>query len=274
MAEYITSIHNPLIKQVRSLQLKKYRDKLGLFVVEGVRLTEEACKAGWEITALIYSEAVEENSRVQAVLKGRQNTRSRIVKVPPTVLAKISETTQPQGIMAVLRKRRFSWQDIVEQDKLLLCILDNLQDPGNVGTLIRTADAAGCKGVILSAGCADVFAGKTVRASMGSLFHLPVITDVELPEIYSRLKAAGVKITATSLATDKLYYEADLTGAMAIVFGNEGSGIGEVTKEAADELVKIPIYGQAESLNVAAAAAVLFYEAVRQRQVADKLVLG
>lgn len=268
MLEFITSPQNQLIKQVCSLQYKKHRDKQGLFVVEGVRLIEEASQSDWQIAACIYSEDIADNARVQAVISRLASSTCRIVKVPRHIYDRISDTEQPQGILAIVHKRHYSLAQVINQQTSLISVLDNLQDPGNVGTLIRTADAAGCDCVILSAGCADIYANKTVRATMGSVFHLPIVSNVALEEFYPLLKRTGIRVVATSLDSDNLYFQTEFIHNTAVVFGNEGNGVSATTLSYADGTAKIPIYGQAESLNVAAAAAIIFYEAVRQRRVA------
>ena len=147
----------------------------------------------------------------------------------------------------------------------LIVVLDGIQDPGNAGTIIRTADAAGCTGVVILKGATDIYAGKTVRATMGSLFHLPVWEGVAAGELITALRSANIGILATALQNADIYYQVDLKKPVAVILGNEGQGVGRELIDKADGCLTIPLVGAAESLNVAVAAGVILYEAVRQR---------
>lgn len=266
MIEAITSINNPLVKKIQSLQKKKYRDELGLFLVEGVRLVEEAVYSDWDMEYCLYTEAAGQTERTQAILATLSSKNCTVVQVTDSILAKICETEQPQGVAGVLRKRSCRLDGISSANaNQLIAVLDEVQDPGNVGTVIRTADAAGCTAVILTKGCADIYAGKTVRSTMGSLFHLPVVEDVTTSELSEYAAKHGMNLWVTALDASGIYYQKDLRSPAAIVFGNEGRGVSSELLEYASGRLYIPIHGQAESLNVAVAAAVVLYEAVRQR---------
>jgi TrmH family RNA methyltransferase len=178
----------------------------------------------------------------------------------------MAETKDSQGILLVLEKKASSIDELMAIEKPVFVVLDSVQDPGNVGTIIRTVDAAGCSAVLMTKGCADLFGGKTVRATMGSLFHIPCITDCTQTELLTRFKEYKIAVFATSLAGAKEYFSVDFSQPAAIVFGNEGNGVSQEMLKAAAAKVHIPIYGQAESLNVAASAAVILYETVRQRR--------
>lgn len=267
MSEFVSSPHNSIIKLAASLKQRKKRDELGLFVAEGIRLVEDAITSSCKLQALIYTTNLKKNLRVQGILR-RVNGKCRLIEVPDNIYSKISDTEQPQGIMAVLEKMEKNLIELAnfeEQENLLIVVLDSVQDPGNVGALIRTADAAGCSAVIMTKGCADLFSGKTIRASMGSVFHLPVFTNVSLVELLEFVKIRKIKLLATSLESSDVYCDAKFSESVAIVFGNEGNGISHKLLMAAEKRLYIPIIGQAESLNVAAAAAIILYEAVRQR---------
>jgi TrmH family RNA methyltransferase len=268
MMESITSQQNRWVKLAASLKQKKYRDETGLFTIEGVRLVEEAIASGWGIEACFFTEESVSKQRIRQMIDDLALQEVKLLQITNEIFDKIAETEQPQGILSLVRKKQYTLSDALGGKKVpLIVILESIQDPGNVGTLIRTADAAGCSGVILTKGCADVFAGKTARASMGSLFHLPITAGVESSEILSALRQSGIALLATSLATRNLYYEVDMNRPVAIVFGNEGSGVRAEILEAANDLMYIPIFGKAESLNVAASAAVILFDAMRQRQV-------
>ncbi|SFM23205.1 TrmH family RNA methyltransferase [Pelosinus propionicus] len=265
--EIITSSQNRFIKMVASLKEKKFRDELGLFSIEGVRLVEEAAQANWPVEACIYITGAEEDQRVQAMLVLLQSKNCRIIEVSAAIYGKITEVKQPQGIMAIMKKRENRLVDcLINVQKPLLVVLDEVQDPGNVGTIIRTAAAAGCTGVILTKGCADVFGAKAVRATMGSLFYIPIFEGFSHDEVVNYLNKYDIHILATSLENSTTYFRTDFNRSVAIVFGNEGNGVSKKLTEVAKERLHIPLLGNVESLNVAASAAVILYEAVRQRQ--------
>ncbi len=231
MKEIIISSQNKFIKMAASLKEKKYRDELNLFVVEGLRLVEEAAKSDWQL------------------------------------YGKMTEVKQPQGIMAIMKKYKYKLADsLVGVERPFFVVLDEVQDPGNVGTVIRTAAAAGCTGIFLTKGCADVFAAKVVRASMGSLFHVPIFENLTQEEVVDCLGKYEISILATSLESSTIYFQMDFNKPVAVVFGNEGTGVSRQLLEKSKERVHIPLLGDVESLNVASAAAVILYEAVRQRQ--------
>ncbi|CVK17394.1 TrmH family RNA methyltransferase [Sporomusa sphaeroides] len=267
MSEFISSPANRLIKEVVSLKQKKYRDSLGLFIAEGVRLIEECAVAGWSVATCIYTEAAAARDRTRSLIERLEKLNCQLAVVPDSLYNKISDTEQPQGIMVIVKKRQATLESMVAagENPPLVVVLDGIQDPGNVGTIIRTADAAGCTGVIALKGSADIYAGKTVRASMGSLFHLPVVEGITSLELITWLQRCRVRLLATSLQQSELYYRTRLACPVAIVLGNEGQGVSPELLEAADSCVNIPLIGQAESLNVAVAAGIILYEAVRQR---------
>lgn len=266
MTGIIASPHNQLVKTVASLRQKKYRDDLGLFTVEGVRLAEEIAAAGWPVEICIFTAAAAADPRAVELLEALKGKKCRLVQVTDQLYAKMSDTQEPQGVMLVAPQRPVSFADILSRSaKPLIAVLDGIQDPGNAGTIIRTADAAGCSGVVMLKGSVDLYAGKTVRATMGSLFHLPVVAGMTCDELIRALTAAGIPLIATDLAGATVYSAARLSGPAAIVFGNEGAGVGAELLARAAERIIVPIYGKAESLNVATAAAVILYEAARQR---------
>lgn len=266
MIEIITSPHNPLIKLVTSLAQKKYRQQTGLFVAEGIRLAEELAAAGWPLEACILSASVEQTPRAQDLVRS-VSSRTRVVKVSDEIFQKIADTEQPQGLLLLAGSKQYQLSDLPTRTKAFLLVLDTIQDPGNIGALIRTADAAGCSGVILTAGCGDIYSAKVVRASMGSIFHLPVVQEIAYEDLISYCRRQGILLAATSLEQSNLYWDADLSGSLALVFGNEGNGVSQKLLDKSPLKVHIPLLGQAESLNVSAAAAVILYDAVRQRRV-------
>lgn len=265
MTETITSLQNTTVKLAASLKQRKHREAAGMFIAEGVRLVEEAIASNWQIEACLFTEQALSAKRVQAMLRTLTEKGVRTIQVSEPVYAKISDTEQPQGIMALIRTNSCTLQTALGTERPLLVILDGLQDPGNLGAVIRTADAAGATAVILLKGCTDIYAGKAVRATMGSMFHLPVVERVDHEALISLLEEKGIALLATSLDAARSYFTIDFKQPAAIVFGNEGQGVSRVLLDKAKERIYIPILGRAESLNVAASAAVILYEAVRQR---------
>lgn len=267
MTEIITSPQNPAVKLAASLHQKKHRDETGLFLVEGIRAAEELLRAsGWTMEFGLYTEAAMKQERAAKVIASASQ-RCRLIQVSEAVFGKAAETENPQGVMFVVKRREIALNDLLTINKRpLLVVLDSIQDPGNIGTLLRTADAAGADGVIITSGSADPFSGKAQRAGMGSIFHLPVVVEAVQDELLNRLAEHKISLIATALEADSMsYLDANYRQSTAVAFGNEGKGITIQLLTKAEKKVSIPIYGKAESLNVAAAAAVILFEAARQR---------
>ena len=267
MTEIITSPQNKFIKLAASLKQKKYRDELSLFIVEGVRLVEEAAKSNWLIETCIYTTVALEQERVQQIIADLKSKNCRMIQVTAIIYDKITDTIEPQGIMAIAQKNVYRLCDVLTGgENPFFVVLDELQDPGNVGTIIRTAAAAGCTGVILTKGSTDVFANKVVRASMGSIFNVPIFEGLTTSEVIYYFAQHSIDILATSLESSNVYFKVNLNKSIAVVFGNEGNGVSHQLLENAQDRLYIPLLGNVESLNVAASVAVILYEVVRQRQ--------
>lgn len=257
----ITGVNNPQVKAATELKQKKYRTKAGLFLAEGLRTVEESIEAS-QVESIFYTPIDDERTR-----KALETAASKGIKlfcVNEAVMKKISDTETPQGIIAVCNMTHLSLEKLLTQGKMLL-VLDRVQDPGNIGTMLRTADAAGVGGLVLLNGCADVYAPKTVRASMGSLFHLPVLQGLEEQAFIDTAKDYGYELLVTCLEGADSLYKADFSGRIAFVMGNEANGVSNNLLKAADKKVFIPMQGKAESLNVAMAAGVVMFEALRRR---------
>lgn len=267
--DIISSVQNNHIKRWYKLLSKKGREEQSAFLVEGFRLVEEAIRSGADIQAIIIdSEKSLPEKMVSNLPQG-----CPVYTAAPHVVAKISSAETPQGIVAVVGMQEvFQAEEIGKifgQRSFFLAMLDGVQDPGNVGTIIRTADAAGVDAVILGEGTADLYNPKTVRSTMGSLFHLPVIKG-NLQEWAGYCQAAGGKVIASAVNGETAYTESVFSnneGKVALIIGSEADGVSPDLLQLADVRVNIPIYGQAESLNAAVAAAVLLYEGARQRSV-------
>lgn len=246
----IESIQNSLVKHWKKLVLtRKERDKSKEFLVEGFHLVEEAIKSKNAVLSLIVREGVE--------IPGNWDTENiHIVEINHAVAKEIAETEQSQGVFAHCRQPEYAGDLYSTWTKLLL--IDSVQDPGNVGTMIRTADAAGIDAVILGQGTADPYNPKTVRSAQGSTFNIPVIRG-DLIEWVQNLKAADIRVLGTGLTNASNYSEVEIDNKFAILVGNEGSGVSPDLLASADQVVKIPLYGKAESLNVAVATGILLY---------------
>ncbi len=265
MAERIDSPANKKIKQMESLLLRKHRQKQGLFRVEGVRLAEMAAESGWELVFGLYTQELAGKERGSHLLQALRE-RGPLYEISDQLARRVAATDTPQGIFLVMRQPRWQSMELGATGDALYVVLDGVQDPGNAGTIIRTADAIGADGIILTKGSVDIYSDKVVRASMGSIFHLPILQNMESATISELAKRKGWQLLATALdETAQPLFAADFCKPSAIVFGNEGNGVSEGLLAAAQK-VYIPMYGRAESLNVGVSAAVVLYEAVRQRR--------
>ena len=257
----LTGLQNPVVKAAAELKQKKYRTQNGLYLAEGLRTAEEAV-AYKAVETLFY--VATDDDRTMRLLEDAAMQNIKLVCVNENVMKKIADTETPQGIIAVCKMRQPKLENLLTSGKMLL-VLDRVGDPGNIGTMLRTADAAGIGGLVLLKGCADIYAPKTVRSSMGSLFHSPVLSGVSEQEFVSAAKKAGYDLLVSCLDGADNLYKADLSGRIAFVMGNEAGGVSETLLEKADKRVYIPMAGRAESLNVAMAAGIVMFEALRRK---------
>lgn len=242
----IESVKNPQVKQWKKLLTKKEREKTGLFIIEGFHLVEEALKSGIHIVDIILDETKELPSNWDV-------NNIPVTLVTGEVMKAISDTETPQGIAAVCKQLTYEQLD---WGKVNILMIDAVQDPGNVGTMIRTADAAGIGAVILGEGSVDAYNPKVIRATQGSLFHLPVIKG-SLRECIEKLQEHHVYGTSLENATD--YKQVKPKQPFVLLVGNEGSGVNRELLQMTTENLYIPIYGKVESLNVAVATGILLY---------------
>lgn len=260
----ILSPQNARVKEWALLLEKKHRDKQYKYLIEGIHLVQEALRSGADIECICY----EKENGIPAELSSAAAARLDVnwIAVSEAVIAKCSDTKTPQPVFAVLRKpdEQVQMKSLLNKDRSLVVVLDGVQDPGNVGTIIRTADAVGADGVIIGSGSADIYSPKVIRSTMGSLFHLPILRG-RLSEILPQAKERGIRLAGTSLQAAVNCYEYDFTGPVWLLFGSEGGGLSEGVRALMDDGLIIPMRGQAESLNVAMAASVLLYEGLRQR---------
>jgi len=262
----ITSVDNHIYKSAAQLKQKKYRDEQGKYLIEGPNLIREALQNGGMIEQIIRSEEF----MLEALLEERihlTETDAPTAVMSSGLFRKLSETENPQGILAVVKKGIYKVEEFFRPGpgSSNIIVLDRLQDPGNIGTILRTADAAGYMGAILLKGTADIYSPKIVRAAAGSLFRLPVLAADTPGEVTALLRRYRKNIICTTPNCTGLYYDADLREDAAVIIGNEGNGICKEFLDQADMLVKIPMEGTIESLNAAVSAGILMYESVRQR---------
>ncbi len=261
----LTAASNPVIKEVRSLKNKSDREDKGLYFIEGTRFVSEAFKENASIRYIIFSETFLSGGSARELTGVVEEMGITSYEIPDSLFGSISDTQNPQGVLAVLELEKKLLRDTPIGEGTLI-LLDNIRDPGNMGTIIRTADAAGCSGVALSDGCADIYNPKVLRSTMGSIFHIPVCYGGGIVEMLQSVKQKGFKLCASHLEGSVSIYEADLSGNTALIIGSEAEGISDDTAKKADLLVKIPMAGRAESLNASVAAGVMMFEAMRQRQ--------
>ena len=267
----IYSSENKIYKLCIQLAAKKYRDRLGLYLIEGENLLAEAVKNAAVIEHVIFSESFFEH-----VCGGNAGSLRDSFDLPcdaelcvmsDKLFMGIAQTKTPQGMLAVVKKPELSRDEAVsamKKEGSNVLILDRLQDPGNIGTIIRTADAAGFGMIISLKGTVDVFSPKVIRAAMGSVFRMPIFFAETPQEVLALMKECKKRTAATCFDTDCFYYDADIAKDTAIIIGNEGNGICREFSDGADIRIKIPMHGNIESLNAAVAAAILMYEAVRK----------
>lgn len=257
----ITNVQNPQVKGAAELKQKKYRQQQRCFLAEGLRTVEEAVNS--KAVKSIFYTAIEDD-RTRKVLEKAAEKQIKLYCVTEQIMKKLADTENPQGIIAVCKMQDTTLEQLLASGEMLL-VLDRVGDPGNIGTMLRTADAAGIGGMVLLKGTADIYAPKTVRASMGSLFHVPVVDGIDEEEFVHIAQRSGYQLLVTSLEGADNLYKARLNGRLAFVMGNEANGVTDSLMKAADKRVYIPMAGRAESLNVAMAAGIVMFEALRRK---------
>ncbi len=258
----ITSKDNPLIKEAASLKEKKYRDGLGMFLVEGPNLVRELMEFGGR-PRFIFLKAGAGDEAQQLALKAEKLTA--VYEIPEGLFSKVATDNTPQGIIAAANKPEWTMDRFFEETKdRNILVLDRLQDPGNTGTLIRTAEALGFGGIIFVKGTADPFQPKVVRAAAGSVLRMPMLFLESGKDAAVILKAKGKKLYAAFMEGSVSIQDADLKANAAVVIGNEGNGVSQELAEASEKLF-IPMDGKTESLNAAIAGTIIMYESKRQR---------
>lgn len=258
----ISSTKNEQVKTVIELKKKaKARNEAKLFVVEGVRMVSELPKERTE--KLYVSESFLNNPENEKFLK----EYPRYEAVTDSVFAAMSDTQTPQGVLALIRQYEYGIDDVLKADgKAHLMILENLQDPGNLGTILRAGEGAGITGLIMSHDTVDIYNPKVIRSTMGSVFRVPFFYTDDIFKTAQELKNRGIRLFAAHLGGKNNYEQEDYKGDVGFLIGNEGNGLTDELSDMADTWVKIPMAGKVESLNAAIAASILMFETARQRR--------
>ena len=265
----ITSNSNKKIKQVALWQSKaKERKKDNVFVVEGAKMfleaPEETIREVYVSQSFFERISGSPNFHAEEIL--RKLARIGYEEVLDDLFEKMSDTRTPQGILAVLSQPKYTLDSLLQKENPLFVLLENIQDPGNLGTILRTGEGAGVTGVIMSDSTVDIYNPKVIRSTMGSIYRVPFVYESDLQEVVRTLQGAGVRTYAAHLKGEDYYDSFSFKGPTAFLIGNEGNGLTVELSDVADSYLKIPMEGQVESLNAAVATALLMYEAHRQRK--------
>ncbi|MGA9385067.1 MAG: RNA methyltransferase [Candidatus Sulfotelmatobacter sp.] len=268
--------HNPLVKQLRQAFSRAELTESGDCAIEGLRILEEAIRSGLRFSAVFFRESAQDRAERLLPQLGAQ---VETLLLPDKLFDSLVPSESPQGVVALVRLKEFSLDDLMEEERSQvgpIVVLAGLQDPGNLGTILRSSEAFGSAGVVLGDGTVSPFNSKVVRASAGSVFRLPVVhgqshargksSTAKLEEVSNKLRAKDVRLIETSSHKGTPLDQADLKGATAIFFGNEGAGLPRETMAKMDEFISIPHTQQVESLNAGVAASIVLYEAARQRR--------
>ncbi len=259
--QLITSKDNAIIKHIRKLQDKKYRDQNNCYIIEGIKLLEEAINEEAQIEKIIICE---ESTKTADISKNLMYEIAKYdcIYVTQKIFKLLTQVMNPQGIMAIIKRNKE--RPSIKYDEDVIVALDDLQDPGNLGTILRTIDSVGLKQLIVSKGTADVYNPKVVRSSMGAIFRVQVIEVENLKETIETIKKANYELLITSLQTENSIYDIHYDKKL-IVIGNEANGVSNEIQKMADKKIKIPMLGKTESLNASVATGIILYEYVRQK---------
>jgi len=262
--QMLTNIGSDRVRSVRALSRRAGRERSGLFLAEGPQAVREVVAYRPDMVQDLYVEAGAD--RHTAVLEAARAAGLAAREVSHEVLAAMCDTKVPQGILAICRPVDVDLDVVLDGHPRLLVILTNVRDPGNAGTVIRGADAAGADAVLVSDSSVDIYNPKVVRSTVGSLFHLPIVTGVPIAVLLSRVRDAGLALLAADGSGQSLLGDVDLTGPHAWVMGNEAWGLESDVRDACDTVVRVPIHGKAESLNLAMAATLCLYASAAEQR--------
>ncbi len=262
--EKITSLQNPRIKQLVKLRDRRDRDEAGLFLVEGYREVRRALEKGIRLTELYFCPEWFLGENEPALIEQAQQAGAQLFELSKEAFAKCAYRDRPDGLLAVAPQWKHALADLKLSPHPFLLVVESIEKPGNLGTILRSADAAGVDGVIVCDAVTDIFNPNVVRSSTGVLFSVPVVV-ADSPTVHAWLVERGIRVVATTPDTPNLYTAVDLRGPLAIVMGSEQYGLSKFWLKESNLLVRIPMAGQADSLNVAMATIITLFEAVRQR---------
>ena len=266
---HINSLTNPLIKSLRSLHERKRRRQAGLFLAEGTRIVTEALELGWMPETLIFLEGREDDRMIARLTRMATDYGADIVMVSEAVLAKISRKDNPQMVVATFKEHLINPDDVFastpENENNVWIVLDRIRDPGNLGTILRTVDAVAARGVVMVGDCCDVFSVEAVRASMGAIFNAPITMMTEA-EFINQCQGYKGKVLGTALPASVDYRQADWSGPMLLMMGNEQAGLTQNLMDTATQLIRMPMLGRSDSLNLAVATGVALYEFRRNNE--------
>ena len=264
--QVITSKDNEIVKNIKKLKEKKYRDETGTYIIEGIKVIEEAIEEKQAIKKIVICDECLKSEEIDQKFK-YEIAKYDCVYVNKKVFDGLTSVTTPQGMLAVIEKPDLHKK--IDYDSDILLVLDDIQDPGNLGTILRTADSVNLKQIIVSKGTADAYNPKVVRSTMGAIFRVSIIESENLEKTIKEIKAKKFKVVVTSLDTDNSIYNIQYQK-KAIVMGNEANGVSKEIQDLADYKAKIPMIGRTESLNAAVATGVVLYEYVRQKVQTNK----
>ena len=259
--QVITSKDNELIKQIRKLKDKKYREPEQKYIIEGIKLIQEALEEKADIDTVVVCEDCIQNEAIEQKLL-YEIAKYNCIYVTEKVFNVVTEVTNPQGILAVVKKH--NQEENIDYTEDVIVVLDGIQDPGNLGTILRTVDSVGLHQIIISKQTADAYNPKVVRSTMGAIFRVNIIIAEDMEKTLKELKKHKYKVMATSLQTDHNIYDVSYEKKV-IVIGNEANGVSQEMLKLADETIKIPMFGKTESLNASVATSIILYEYVRQK---------
>ena len=264
----ITSKENEFIKHIKKLKDKKYRDEANEYIIEGIKLIEEAIQESAQIKHVVICD---ENEKTNAISKNLMYEISKYdcIYVTKQVFSSITQVVAPQGIFAIVSKEKNNFGDgeknhQIDYSQDIIIALDDIQDPGNLGTILRTIDSCGLKQILVSKGTVDSYNPKVVRSTMGAIFRIKIIECEDLVKAIKEARKHHYKLQVTSLETETTIYDVDYNKKV-IVIGNEANGVSKVIQDMADEKIKIPMIGKTESLNASVAAGIVLYEYTRQK---------
>lgn len=259
--QLITSKDNDIVKHIKKLADKKYRDQNNCYIVEGIKLVEEAIQEEVQIEKIVICEECAKTSEISKKMM-YEIAKYDCIYVTEKIFKTLTQVMNPQGIMAIIKKNKEKPQ--VKYDEDIIVALDDIQDPGNLGTILRTVDSVGLKQLIVSKGTVDVYNPKVVRSSMGAIFRVEVIEVENLKEVIEMVRRNNYNLLVTSLQTENSVYDIHYNKKV-IVIGNEANGVSKEIQDIADDKVKIPMLGKTESLNASVATGIILYEYVRQK---------